>query len=135
MSDMKENLYPMALNPKTAQHVFLMLAGTFCLIVVGVVGCLIAAIFVFGDGEAQKIISDMTPVALGSIGALALVFTGHTISGIAGMQLFASSISPASAAQGAASSPESAQTVQSTPAPASAFVAPQTTQTPPQAGA
>ena len=74
--------YTVNMTSRTAQIVYLMLAGTFCAIVLSVVGALIVAIFHFGDGEAAKIINDLTPVVLGVIGSIALVFTGHTVANL-----------------------------------------------------
>ena len=67
----------MVMSARTAQSIYLMMAGTLCAIVAAGVACLIAAIFHFGDGEGVHIISDMTPVVLGSITAFMGVFTAH----------------------------------------------------------
>lgn len=61
----------------TLQVVYKTLVVAFVVVFVGIVGALIASIFVFGDGEAQKIISDLTPAVLGAFGTMGLMFLGH----------------------------------------------------------
>lgn len=60
-------------------------AKVLVLMLAGVVGAIILtlciAIFVFGDGEAQHIISDLTPVALGAVSSIATAFIGHSVAG------------------------------------------------------
>lgn len=77
--------YPM--TQATMQFVYKALVVAFIAAFLGVVAALIAAIFHFGDGEAQKIITDLSPVVIGAFGSFALMFLGHQ--GVTAMQTMA----------------------------------------------
>lgn len=50
----------MTMDKSTVQFLYRVMAGTICLCVLAFMGMMIAAVFVFRDGEGLKIIGDLT---------------------------------------------------------------------------
>lgn len=91
----------------TLQFVYKALVIAFVVAFAGVIGALIASIFHFGDGEAQRIIADLTPAVLGAFGTMGLMFLGHqgvsalqtmTAAGLAQQAAAAAAVPPATPA-------------------------------------
>ncbi len=67
----------LALQPKTAQQIFLMFAATICFSFLLMIGTCIGVVFHFGDGIAEEIIGKLIWVLLIQAGSMIVVVTGQ----------------------------------------------------------
>lgn len=86
----------MGINNDTIQFIAKLFAITVALGLLAIIGTDIGAIFVFGDGEALKLIGMLNGPLITAFGALSAATMGHQLLGTVVQRLFGSGVSVAS---------------------------------------